>query len=458
MSDPLPSTPQRLSPLTPVVRGPILLLAALGASWQQLLHDGDRTVTGAILAAVLLGGLVFGLLSWIRTTFWVAEDELRIDTGVIARQSRRIRIDRLQGIDVAQPALARVFGLAELRFDLAGGDREASLAFLPLSDADRLRTQLLSRRDARRAGHEPGAAPAGTATPAPTSPAVPERVLSRLQPGLLVASLLLSGESLGAGLTAVVLLTAVVGTGATWASFGVGLPAVLGFGAALVNRLVGYYGFTVGHSDAGLHIRRGLLTLSSQTIALHRVQGVVVTEPLLWRPFGWAKVEVALAGYRHSDSDRAAASSTLLPVAPRDEALALARFVLGGLDPAAVRLHRPPRRARWLAPLSWPFLGTGLDDRLLVSRRGVFQRRLDAVPHQRVQSLRLHQGPLQRLLRVVDVHADSPPGPVAWQGSLRDPAEARLMMGDAIVRGRRARAATLASADPAPPAAPPVLE
>ncbi len=39
---------------------------------------------------------------------------------MICRQSRRIRIDRLQGIDIVQPLVARLFGLAELRMDVAG--------------------------------------------------------------------------------------------------------------------------------------------------------------------------------------------------------------------------------------------------------------------------------------------------------------------------------------------------
>ena len=46
---------RRLSPLTPVVRGPLLVAAFLGASWQQLLGDGDR----GVLALVLLGCLLY---------------------------------------------------------------------------------------------------------------------------------------------------------------------------------------------------------------------------------------------------------------------------------------------------------------------------------------------------------------------------------------------------------------
>ena len=86
---------------------------------------------------MLAAGAVLGYASWLRTKYWVEADELRVDTGVVYHQSRRIRIDRLQGIDIVQPFVARIFGLAELKMDVAGGDREGSLAYLPLAEAQR---------------------------------------------------------------------------------------------------------------------------------------------------------------------------------------------------------------------------------------------------------------------------------------------------------------------------------
>ena len=92
------------------------------------------------LAAARAGGrrAVYGAASWLRTKYWIEADELRVDTGVVSRQSRRIRVDRLQGIDISQPFVARLFGLAELKMDVAGGGREGSLAFLTLSEAQEL--------------------------------------------------------------------------------------------------------------------------------------------------------------------------------------------------------------------------------------------------------------------------------------------------------------------------------
>jgi putative membrane protein len=427
-------TPRRLSPLTPVVRAPIVVLAVVGASWRQLLDQGSVTVTGLVLLGLLVLGAIYGVVSWLRTRYWVDEDELRIDTGVVVRQSRRIRIDRLQGVDIVQPLVARLFGLAELRFDLAsGGDREGKLAFLPHAEALEVRRVVLERRDSLRAAsgpHDPSSPGAGAGQ---------ERHLARLDLKRLLASLALSGEAVVAVLGAVAFGGLAIVTGTPVVAAGALVPGALALVLSLGKRLTSYYNFTLSESVAGLHVRRGLTSLSSQTVAPARIQGYVVSEPLLWRPFGWARLEVSVAGYESVDPDAVQASSTLMPVAPLEEVLAVLRHVMGGRDVTTVPLLPPPGRAVWLAPLTSWNLALGQDDTLLVSRRGWWTRRVDVVPHERVQSLRASQGPLQRRLGLCDVHVDTPPGPLKVRGAQRDPHEAHKYLEAAIARGRQAR-------------------
>ena len=66
--------------------------------------------------------LVAGVISWLVTRWQVAGGVLRIDTGLIRRQSRRFPLSQVQAIDVVQTGLARVLGLAELRLRMAGAD------------------------------------------------------------------------------------------------------------------------------------------------------------------------------------------------------------------------------------------------------------------------------------------------------------------------------------------------
>jgi putative membrane protein len=406
---------KRLSPLTPIVRGAIFFVAMLGAMWREAVN-GQLGLFGLALIGVLFVGAVYGTASWLLTKYRIEGDELRVDTGVISRQSRRIRIDRLQGIDIVQPFVARLLGLAELKMDVAGGGRaEGSLAFLPLAEAQRVREQLLARRDAVTRPTEEPAAP------------LPETVLARLDLGMLVVSLVLSPEFIGFVL-AVAAFVSLAGISGSIGAAG-GLVAVIGgFGIVVVRRLAGFYKFTVSDTAAGMQVRRGLFELSSQTIALSRVQGVVVAEPLLWRPFGWARLDVSVAGIQTGGDSEAVQSSTVLPVGPRAQVMWLASYVLRGLDVDAVPLTPPPSRSGWLDPIGRHFLRAGLDDHLVVSSGGWFQRRTHAVPHRRVQSLRLYQGPLQRWLGLADVYVDSPPGPVHVRMNHRDAETARPVL------------------------------
>ncbi len=448
ISAPEPGTPhpyRRLSPLTPLVRGAILLVAVFVSSWDDLLRGRLGPVAWVLLLILVAGG-VYGFTSWLRTKYWIESDELRVDTGVISRQSRRIRVDRIQGIDIVQPFVARLFGLAELRMDVAGGGpHEGSLAFLPLKQAQALRETLLSRRDAVRGEQEPDAA---TGPPASPPAAATERTIARLDLNMLLVSLLLAPETVLFVVTALVLGVVFVVFGHVSGIAGF-VPVLVGFALAQFRKLSAYYDFTVIASFASgaptaLQVRRGLFELNTQTVNLARVQGVVVTEPLMWRWLGWSRLDVSIAGRTEHEGNGKPSASTVMPVAPHAVVLSLARTLLanaGGPDPGLVELTAPPDRARWVAPVRWRYLGFGVGEDLLVAREGVLTRRMHVVPHARVQSLQIHQRPLQRRLGLADLRVDSPPGPVKVRARHRDEREARVLLDLHATLVRRACAA-----------------
>ncbi len=432
---------RRLSPMTPVARSFIFVAAVMAATWRDAFR-GDLGPLGWILLGLLAAGAVYGTASWLRTKYWIESDELRVDTGVISRQSRRIRIDRLQGIDIVQPFVARLFGLAELRMDVAGGSaREGSLAFLTLDDARELKDVLLARRDAVREADGPVQA---EGAPAPRPPE-PDRQLARVDLGILLTSILLSPETLALLATAVGFAGMFFVTG-QWAGFSAMLPVLGGILLIQFKKLSGNYNFTVSATPAGMQVRRGLFELSSQTIALSRLQGIVVSEPVLWRMLGWARLDVSIAGYASTDDGSGGpAASTVLPVGDRRLVMQLARHMLDGVDPDLSPSTAPPVESRWVAPIGRHFMAAGADGRVAVSREGWFTRRVHVVPHARVQSLRVSQGPYQRMLGLADLHVDSPPGPVNVRMRHRHAAEARHWFEAEIDLSRSARRSALGS-------------
>ena len=75
--------------------------------------------------------MVGGFVSWLVTRYRVEQGELRVDSGLLRRQSKRLRLDRLQSVDVLRPLVARIFGLAELRLTTGGTEHTSVQPSLP---------------------------------------------------------------------------------------------------------------------------------------------------------------------------------------------------------------------------------------------------------------------------------------------------------------------------------------
>jgi putative membrane protein len=412
----------RLHPLTPVLRGWKVFAAAVVIATQQL-TVGDLRWTWLVLGILVSIplGIAYGYVSWRTTRYRIDSEDLRLETGVLFRRSRRVRLDRLQAVDVVRPLVARALGLAELRLEVAGGSSsEASLTYLGEAAAQQLRAELLAR--AAGLHHD--------------TPEAPELVLVKVPLAHLVEGQLRSVGLIVAVVAAVVFVTVTSVTG-EWAILPFALPAVIGTVPAVIRSVVLHFDFTVAESPDGLRLRHGLLETRSQTVPPGRVQAVRIVQPLLWRSKDWCRVEVNVAGYA---GDGQAQTSVLLPVAPRAQAYALLGRVLPDVDVAAVRTYGVPRSARWCDPISWRGNAAGADDKVFIARRGRLRREIDIVPHERVQSARLSQGWLQRRLGLATVHLDTSPGPVQPTAHHRDARDARNLLDAEVRLARLARA------------------
>jgi putative membrane protein len=372
--------------------------------------------------------VAFGWLAWRAMRYRLTDTELQVESGVLTTRSRRVPLARLQSVDVVRPLFARFLGLAELRMEVVGGGAgaEAPLSYLSEDDAEALRIRLLQLASGRGAVDV-------------TAAEEPQRVLVVVPGGPLVWSTLL-----GAPVQVVaVLLPVLVVVALVDLSYVPGLllgaaPLLFGVGSFAVRRVLTEYGFTVAEAADGLRLSQGLLDTRSSTIPPGRVQTVRVTQPLLWRPFGWVRVEVDVAGYA-AGGDQQVTTGALLPVAPRELAERLVARVLG--SPLPVADVRPPTSARLRAPASYRRLAIGVDDRHLVSTYGIATTTVDVVPLAKVQSLRWTQGPLQRRLGLSSVHVDTAgrrlPGTVAVHRGAR---EGEVLLAELTRAARAARA------------------
>ena len=382
---------QRLHPLSPVVRlgrGLAPLLVVVGLSATRGGHGARQQYV--IWFALGAAGLVFGVVHWLVTRWAFDGATLRIETGLVRRDSQQLPVARIQAVDVVQPFVGRLLGLAELRIRVAGAKSAHHLSYLSDAVATDLRARLLATHHGL-----------DQSVPEPA-----EQPVAVVPPGRLLGSVLLSATTFGAVLLVATLV--VLSTVSAAAAAGVAGSLVvylITVGQGVWRRFNDQYGFTVAVAPDGIRVRRGLLSTVAETIPGRRVQAVRQVEPLWWRALGWCRLEVDLAGV--PGHDRAGGSGrvtkALLPVGPRESAAYLRTVVIGPVEPPR---SAPPSRARIKTPLSYHFLAAGHDRTMAVAVTGRVQKVTSWVPLEKAQSVRRVQGPVQRALALATVHVD----------------------------------------------------
>lgn len=411
--------PRRTHPVTPLVTivraAPVLIVGVF------IYGDGEAATllgglgTGGLIVAVLIAVGLYAFLSWTRLTYFYDDDgDLRIHSGVFVRNERRVQLSRLQSVDVTQPILARLFGLAELRPEVAGASSEGTkLQYLALENAQQLRAELLAKASGLQ---QDEGIPVATA---------PEQVLVQVPSPHLLGSLVLQPTTIFL-LLLIPTVVAVAGVSGVWELGLTGIFLVFAPVTVVGGQFLKYFGFTVAQSSDGLRLRFGLTSHRSQTVPPGRVQAVRIERPLMWRPWGWVRVIVNVAGATGGEEgqDR---PSVILPVAPLPVARAVLQRVMPGVDPFSVELTPAPPAARWRSPLQSRQLGVGATPVAFVTSRGWLVPKWDVVPHARTQSVRLQQGPWQRRLGLASIFVDSTPGPVSIVALHQDASSARLL-------------------------------
>lgn len=456
----------RLHPLTPLLRGGLFLVVVTGfvianlrdrlieifLPWLAPGFPGDVPgdpvdyVLGhdlVLIALLVVLGLVVALvalfwLSWRFHTFRITGDDVEVRTGVVFRTHRRAPLDRVQGVNLTRPLVARLLGLAKLEVVGAGLDANVRLEYLSTANAERVRADILRLASGRSLGD---AAPAGAArtwragaahtvsqavgglVEGAEEPAAEPASVVRIPPGRVMGSMLLRDSTI-VMLVVVAALGVWAATGAHWVVLAM-LPTLLGFGAYIVRGTVRSLRYAIAPTDHGVRIVFGVFTTVTEILPPGRVHAVRVHQPLLWRPAGWWTVTVNRLSGSRAGQEAAEAFTRVLPVGTRDDAERVVALLMPWLDEteralifergllaAGDEFTTTPRRARLLRPLSWRRNGFALTPAALFLRRGRFARSLTLVPLARLQSIALEQGPLERLWRVVTVRAHTVAGAV----------------------------------------------
>jgi putative membrane protein len=393
-------------PLVQLVRTLIVPAAAVFA--------GGADLGSLLLLVIVAGGLTARILAWQRFRWSFDGRRVRVESGVLSRTLRSVGVDRIQQVELEQPFVQRLLGVATLRIETAGSDAgpEVELRVLRLAEATELRDAL--QPHLRRAGamgtadaadHEGGddgaervEGAAASASVRGVQPATARTVLALplrrvalssvtgaqllLAPALLVGSLQILGERTDDLVRAVldrVLFALEQGAAPSAATWAVGVAAVVAVAVVttLVVSVVRDGGFVVERIGDDLVMRRGLLGTRESTVPLRRVQVVRVLANPLRRLLGVAAVRIHSAGGSSGGERR-----VVIPLVSVEELEALLGELVDGFvtlppltaHPPAARRRALLRRLRgllvWWIPgtLGWIVLGAlharGADVRL----------------------------------------------------------------------------------------------
>ena len=433
---------------------PLFLLTGLGGSLRGMAGGyafiAYLAVSGRLGTALLATAALFVLLAistfiyWRRFEYRVGTNEIRIDSGILSRTHRSIPFDRVQDVDISQGPLARLLGLAQVKFETGGsaGQEEGVLPAITLERAGELRELVRARRSSAAVAQ----ADAEQQEQPPVYSMGPKRLLLA---GLFNFSLAVFAVLFGFSQTmgdvvgfdpfsrsfwrwmlsaSVPVQQFILANQIVTAIAGLLSLVAIGIGTGIVRTALRDWRFRLDKSGAGLRRRRGLLTLTDVTLPLRRAQAAIVgTGPVRDR-FGWRELKLqSLARDEGGSGDH-----VLAPLA-RDEEVGAILAALGWrplpgeidwkrvssafawvltiavapllLLAAAQMLFMPLIGAamlvaicggvalRWLA---WRRTGFALDSDRLLIRSGWWRRRVLVLPIRRIQSIDLSQNFISR--------------------------------------------------------------
>ena len=322
---------------------PLFLLTGLGGSLRGIIGSyaglgyiaskGQFTIALIGAAALMLIMLAGVYLYWRRFCFRVGANEIRIDSGIISRNHRSIPFDRVQDVDISQGPVARLLGLASVKFETGGASgvgEEAVLQAILLERAEQIRTMVRAHRAPA------AAAPVADDTTEHTEPVYAMDTRRLLLAGLFNFSLALFAGLIGATQTfgdafgfdplnrrfwasllsrADPIADLILAHRVAAALAGLLLLIVIGAATGVVRTVLREFGFRLDRTERGLRRRRGLLTRTDVTIAVTRIQAAIIASGPLRERFGWSALKVqSLATDQGKEADH-----TLAPLATERE-------------------------------------------------------------------------------------------------------------------------------------------
>lgn len=439
------------------------LIGTMSSNGQVLL-----IVLGSVAAVVLV---IVGIawIAWRFHTYRVTGDAVESRSGVLFRQHRRAPLDRVQSVNLQRPLLARILGLTKIEVLTGGQGGKVELAYLGHTDAKAVRERILQLAAARRNGVDLSAAVDEIAAAAPVSfdgssyappadaltqraqefadfdvdpAAVAAQSLVRVPVGRLLGSIILGWEAVIVVMLALIavfwgvisaVIGAVTGSAGFFAAGGISLvtiiPLIIVTLGVMFSQFNKGFNFTLSRGQESVRVGSGLTSTITDSIPFGRIHAIEARQPLLWRPFGWWRVRVTLAGHSVSEAGQSVTQNVVLPVGKQTDVVRVIETLVPGIATGINEgltgtgdgyLGAGPRAA-WLLLFGRRRSGIRIDipqdeaallEATLRIRRGALTRSFAIMPIVRAQSVQLSRPLVHYMLGLASLQAHTVLGPV----------------------------------------------
>lgn len=135
---------------------PLIIIGIVnGFNWSRLLEWYWLAGISGVVALILF----FSYMEWRTTIFWLQEDRMVIRKGYLFREEKTLYYSRIHSVNVEQPLIQRLLGIAQLKIETPGGGKKADaiLPALSIKEAGAIKDQLRQFADDVKAAGNKGA-------------------------------------------------------------------------------------------------------------------------------------------------------------------------------------------------------------------------------------------------------------------------------------------------------------
>lgn len=347
-------------PLSGVHRGSALSLitgavSGLGVAFGVSLVAIVRTVGGnvakdlpgviAIAIAIVALSVVSSVITWRTRTWELTDAGIMLRSGLVTSKQLQVPYEHIHTVNMSSNLAERVLGLMTLDLDTGAASSEGEatrIRGLQAGMAEALREELFRRKaamladqglDARAAAADASAEADDGASPTAPAPSpdacytltTAQLVFAALTEARVVAQaaafliLIVQGINLlqeselvnlsdVAGDIAVLPVALLIGVAALLLA----LALIVGFAVSFVMSLIGYAGYRAERAAGRISVERGLLSRTSHTVALERIQSINIRQGLIRQLIGYAEVRASVVGAIGSSDETSTADGVVL--------------------------------------------------------------------------------------------------------------------------------------------------